>query len=254
VKSKQPGSSGGSTALRALLGLSLVLSPFAARAQHFRDFTAPQPLPAGAYLVIGFTGGIEHWDTAARPVRKLALDLREQNIPNVYVETVEHRHRGLAMKLIVAALDRNRDGRLDAAERQSARIILYGHSMGGAAVVKLARELHERHIPVLLTVQVDSIGASDSVIPANVARAANFYQHTSHVLRGVGEIRAADPAATEIVGNFGYDYAHRNVDLAGSTLPERIAGGAHTKMEFDPEVWARVRRLILLEVERRPAQ
>ena len=228
----------------------VVLCATAASAQRYRDFTVPRPLPTNAYLVIGFTGGIEHWDTPTRPVRKLALDLREQRIPNVYAETVEHAHRGLALKLILDALDRNRDGRLDTAERSSARIILYGHSMGGAAVVKLARELQERGIPVLLTVQVDSIGAHDSVIPANVARAANFYQHTSHVLRGVGAIRAADPGATIILGNFRYDYSHRDVDLTGTTLPERVAGGAHTKMEFDPEVWSRVRELIVQEIHR----
>jgi pimeloyl-ACP methyl ester carboxylesterase len=221
-----------------------------ATAQHYHDFTTPRPMPPESFLVIGFAGGVEHWNTPARPIRKLALDLREQKMPRVYVETVEHEHRGLALKLIVEALDRNRDGRLDAAERLSARIILYGHSMGGAGVVKLARELQERGIPVLLTVQVDSVGAHDGVIPSNVARAANFYQHTSRVLRGVGEIRAADPAATTILGNFRYDYRHRDIDLSGATLAERMAGTAHTKMEFDPEVWSRVQELIVQEIRR----
>lgn len=216
--------------------------------QRFRDFHTPRPLPAGAFLVIGFTGGIEHWDSAQRPVRGLALQLAAQQIPNVYVETVEHRHRKLALRLIMEALDHNRDGRLDAAERASARIILYGHSMGGAAVVKLARELNARGIPVLLTIQVDSIGRGEELIPPNVARAANLYQHSSLVLRGTGEIRAQDPAATTILGNFRYDYSHRNVDLSAASGVERIAGTAHSKMEFDPEVWAKVRELILREI------
>jgi pimeloyl-ACP methyl ester carboxylesterase len=217
-------------------------------AQRDSDFTAPRPLPPDSYLVIGFTGGIEHWDTAERPIRKLALELRELKIPSVYVDTVEHVHRGLALRLILDALDRNRDGRLDATERSSARIILYGHSMGAAAVVKLARELRARRIPVLLTVQVDSIGHGENVIPPNVARAANLYQHSSHVLRGVAEIRAEDPKATTIVGNFRYDYAHRSVDLSDASLPERLAGSAHSKMEFDPAVWARVKALIVQEI------
>ena len=217
--------------------------------QSTRDLTTPSPLPPNAYLVIGFTGGIEHWDTPTRPVRKLALDLRAQNIPNVYIETIEHRHRGLALRLILDALDRNRNGRLDASERAAARILLYGHSMGGAAVVKLARELKARSIPVLLTVQVDSIGRGEDVIPSNVARAANLYQHTSKVLHGVAEIRAEDPRSTTILGNFRYDYSHKDVDLSAVTLPERVAGGAHTKMEFDPEVWSKVRALILQEIQ-----
>lgn len=231
-----------------LVLLLLLVSPVPSHAQRYVDFTAPRPLPPDSYLVLGFTGGIENWDTASRPVRKLALELRSLNLPNVYVDTVEHRHRGLALRLILDALDRNRDGRLDAVERSSARIILYGHSMGAAAVVKLARELKARGIPVLLTVQVDSIGHGENVIPSNVARAANLYQHSSHVLRGVAEIRAENPAATIILGNFRYDYAHRDVDLSDASLPERVAGTAHSKMEFDPEVWARVKALILQEI------
>ena len=235
--------------MAALLAVLVCVPP--AAAQRLRDFKSPRPLPPGAYLVIGFTGGIERWDSSQRPIRRIALELGEQNLPNVFVETVEHRHRALALRLILAALDRNRDGRLDATERASARIVLYGHSMGGAAVVKLARQLNARGSPVLLTVQVDSIGHGEDIIPANVARAANLYQRSSHLLRGASEIRAENPAATAILGNFRYDYAHRDVDLSAATLAERMAGTAHTKMEFDPEVWTKVSELILQEV--RPA-
>lgn len=226
-----------------------LLCPAALHAQRYRDFTTPRPLPPGSCLVIGFTGGIEHYDTVTRPVRKLALDLRARNIPDAYFETVEHRHRSLALRLVLDALDRNRDGRVDAAEARSVRIILYGHSMGAAAVVKLARELKSRGIPVVLTVQVDSIGHGEEVIPSNVLRAANFYQHSSLVLRGAAAIRAENPASTTILGNFRYDYSHREVDLSGATLPERVAGAAHSKMEFDPEVWSKVRELVLEEIE-----
>ena len=37
--------------------------------------------------------------------------------------------------------DRDQDGSLDPAERASARIVIYGLSFGGAATVKLARDL-----------------------------------------------------------------------------------------------------------------
>ena len=53
-------------------------------------------------------------------------------------------------------------------------------------------------IPVLLTIQVDSISRirqNDRVIPANVAQAANFYQPNG-LLHGQSEIRAADPTRT----------------------------------------------------------
>src|ERR1017187_7112284 len=82
------------------------------------------------------------------------------------------------------------------------------HSWGGAEAITLARELEKEGIPVLLTVQVDSISRidhNDRVIPANVAQAANFYQMNG-LLHGQSAIRAADPSRTRIIGNFRSDY------------------------------------------------
>jgi len=231
----------------AVLFLAVCL---AGSAQSYSDFTIPRPLPPNSYLVIGMLGGIERWNAENRPVRQLALRLRDQRIPNVYVETIEHEHKNLAVRLIRDALDTNRDGKLDAAERSSVRVILYGHSMGAASVVSLARKLEKLGVPVRLTIQVDSIGSGAGTIPPNVARAANFYQHDSVLLHGRDKIRAQDPSRTEILGNFRYDYDHKDIDLSRITAAERIAGGAHTKMEFDPDVWSVVEKLILKELNR----
>jgi len=237
------------TALVLIIGCVSFAGPMAAHAQRYSDFTIPRPLPPNSYLVIGMLGGVERWNADSRPVRQLALEVRKRNLPNVYVETLEHVHKGLALKLIRAALDRNSDGKLDDQERASARIILYGHSMGAASVVSLARKLNNLNIPVLLTLQVDSIGRGAGTIPPNVARTANFYQRNSLLLHGRGEIRAQDPGKTTILGNFRYDYSQRDVDLSKVSIPERIAGGSHTKMEFDPEVWSAVEKLILAEIK-----
>jgi hypothetical protein len=233
----------------ATLALALVVSPIAASAQRYEDFTTKRPVPRGSFLVIGVLGGIESWSSPRRPVNVMAADLRERNLPNISVETVEHRRSDLALRLIVEALDQNRDGKVDADERASAHVILYGHSMGAATVVKLARKLHKLDIPVQLTVQVDSIGNGDRDIPANVVHAANFYQRNGVFLRGVPNIRALDPNATTILGNFKYDYRHKKVDLSQVSPVERVAGGSHTKMEFDPEVWSSVEQLILDEIK-----
>ena len=221
-----------------------------ATAQHYSDFTIPRPVPNGSFLVIGMLGGIEHWNAGNRPVRQLAIELRNRHLPNVYTETIEHRHKALAVRLICDALDTNRDGKLDEQERASARIILYGHSMGAASVVSVAKRLNQLGIPVLLTIQVDSIGQGDGSIPSNVSRAANFYQTDAVFLHGNSTIRAQDPAKTTIIGNFRYEYKGREVDLSRVALPERIAGGAHTKMEFDPEVWKEVEKLIVAEFQK----
>jgi len=93
-------------------------------------------------------------------------------------------------------------------EKHSARIIIYGMSWGGAETVTLAEELEKDGIPVLLTIQVDSISKirqNDAVIPSNVAEAINFYQRHG-LLRGQPNIRAADRAHTRIIGNLRFDY------------------------------------------------
>ena len=117
--------------------------------------------------------------------------------------------------------------------------------MGGGATVKLASYLRSKGIPVLLTVQVDSFGAHDEVIPDNVRAAANFYQTHLFTIRGEDKIRAADPNRTRILGNFEYEYPLWMVHTWPESWPRRIFGGAHARMEADPVLWARVEALIL---------
>jgi hypothetical protein len=215
------------------------------RGQRYRDFTTPTPLPQGQILIIGIMGGREPWNNDARNVRKLALKLRSMNDPEICVETVENKKRSLAVELINNAFDRNRDGKLDERERASIRLILYGQSFGGAAVVKLARQLKKFDVPVALTLQVDSIGRDDRVIPSNVARAVNLFQRNGWFIRGEPEIHAEDPARTTIIGNFEYDYSHKQVDVSRVPFMKKAFRVAHTRMEYDPDVWTKVEELIL---------
>lgn len=217
--------------------------------QRFRDFTTPTPLPDGHTLVLGFAGGREKWDNR-HAVRRLALELRALQLSGVHVETVENRKRTLALELVRRAFDRNGDGGLDSSERRGVRLIVYGHSFGGAAVVKLARQLEKLEVPVMLSVQVDSVGRGDAVIPANVARAVNLFQKNGLLIAGEPAIRAADPSRTVIVGNFEFDYRDGRIGLSGVPWHKKIFRGAHTRMEYDPVVWSKVRELILGAVGR----
>lgn len=219
------------------------------RGQQFSDFITPTPLPEGQTLILGFLGGRQPWDNEKEGTRRLALKLRAMKLPGVHVETLENRRRALALELIRRAFDRNQDGRLDEEERQGVRLILYGQSFGGAAVVKLSRELAALAVPVLLTVQVDSVGRGDAFIPLNVRRAANLFQRDGWLVRGEPEIRAEDPRRTEILGNFRFNYANKEVDLSGVAWHKKIFRLAHAKMDRDPEVWAKVEELILAAVQ-----
>jgi uncharacterized protein (UPF0147 family) len=194
-------------------------------------------------IVIGLLGGFERWDDANRGVRKLVLKLRQ--MPGVHAESLANRNRRTALKYILKALDANGNRKLEADERQRANIVIFGQSLGGAQTVALARDLNRRGIPVQLTVQIDSFGMRDSVIPPNVRKAANFYQHEILTFRGEDEIRAADPKKTTILANVQFHYPPF---LPSYSRPEswarRRLGGAHAKLEADPILWAQIETMV----------
>lgn len=218
-------------------------------AQQTSELTTPVPIPPGSTLVIGFLGGFDRWNDVHRSVRQLTLKLRQE--PGVYAESIENHRRTLAMGFIRHALDTNGDGRLDPEERARARIILYGQSWGGAAAIATARDLNRLGVHVLLTVQVDSVGKGDRLIPPNVHAAVNFYQHDPLTLQGRREIRAANPAMTRILGSFESSYARRAIDETNASWARRTFGGSHAKMELDPKVWGKVEQYIVDAIARK---
>jgi hypothetical protein len=205
--------------------------------QEFSDFTTPLPLKSGDTLVLGIVGGWERWDAPQRGVRKTALELRAMKLPGVYVETVENHKLNLASELIARAFPG------DAARH--ARVILYGQSFGGWATVRFARELEAKGIPVLLLILVDAVGRNRP-IPPNVAAAANFYQRESCPVCGAKKIRAEDPARTRILENREWKYrGSKRVDISSEPWVRRFFVRGHEMMEFDPEMWAAVKAMIV---------
>jgi pimeloyl-ACP methyl ester carboxylesterase len=197
-------------------------------------------------IVIGFVGGFIKHDNLVHSEVQLAARLREAYPTGVDVETFESYHGERARKKVLSLLDTNHDGTLTSDEKQNGRIIIYGHSWGGSDAIALARELEKDGIPVLLTIQVDSISKlhqNDALIPANVAQAANFYQPNGF-LHGQSEIRAVDPARTRIIGNFRFDYKASPYNCGKYPWYDRIFGKAHTQIECDPEVWKQAESLI----------
>jgi pimeloyl-ACP methyl ester carboxylesterase len=197
-------------------------------------------------IVIGFVGGFVRPDNLVHSEVQLAARLRKAYPLGVDVETFESDGAGKARKRVLGLLDTDHDGTLTTDEKQNARIIIYGHSWGGSEALVLARKLGKDGIPVLLTIQVDSISRihqNDAVIPANVAKAANFYQPNG-LLHGRSEIRAADPTRTSIIGNFRFDYKASSYNCDDYPWYDRFFVKAHTQIECDPRVWEQAEALI----------
>jgi hypothetical protein len=219
------------------------------RGQRYSDIQTPTPIRPEDTLIIGFMGGRDSWQDENVGVGRLAAKLRKSELNAVHVETVENLKRGLALEFVKNSLDRNGSNELDESERSSARIILYGQSFGGAAVVKFARQLNEIAVPVLLTIQIDSVGRGDEMIPPNVRTAANFYQSNGRLIRGAKNIRATDPNRTVILFNRRIDYRNRNVQMRRLPWYKRAFRTDHLRMDNDPEVWQEVEQLILHAIE-----
>ncbi len=237
----------------ALGGVCVAVRP--ARAAETDSPVASAPAAAAApvsapgaqpVIVIGLLGGWIRTDNRYDHIVQLAAELNREYGASVHAEIFENHHREQARERILALLDRDSSGALDAEEKQGARIVLYGESWGGSETVMLAHELAQRGIPVLLTVQIDSVakpGQNDEVTPANVAQAANFYQPHG-ILHGRQKIRAEDASRTEVIGNFRFDYEKHPVAVRGASWFARTFFRPHVSIENDPAVWGRIEKLI----------
>ncbi len=211
--------------------------------------TIPAPAPS-RLIVIGFMGGRVGADNLVHREALIARDMQQQH-PLTLDATIFANHDGdHALRRVLRELDADGDGRLSDTEKQAARIVIFGHSWGASETVNLANRLNELGIPVLLTVQVDSVqkqNENDGRIPANVHEAINFYQ-TEGVLHGRTHIEAADPAQTSILGNFESSYRDKPVSCAGYPWFARAFMRPHIEIENDPKVWSTIEALILTKL------
>ncbi len=200
-------------------------------------------------IVIGFVGGFVHSDDTRHSEVQLIQQLQANYGNNVQARVFENRQRKQAHKFILDSIA-IAGHKLSAEEKARTRIILFGHSWGASSVVYLARDLQRDGLPVLLTVQVDSIrkhGEDDSSIPSNVKQAINFFQ-TSGILHGRSEITAYDPSRTTILGNFQYHYAKAPAACRAYPWHNRVLFKGHTAIECDPHVWSQIADLIQMQL------
>lgn len=202
-------------------------------------------------IVVGFVGGfVGHNNSHHGPV-VLAHRIRKNLPDGTYVRIFENRHRRQAYSAILRLLDQDCDGKLSPQEKSRAHIILFGQSWGASAAVMLARDLRRQDIPVLLTVQVDSVAKlwqNDSIIPDNVSEAINFYQ-THGLIHGRRQIVAANPEKTDILGNYLVDYRKHPVSCPQASWTDRLLTPSHMQSECDPRLWSQVEDMVRNRLE-----
>lgn len=228
------------------LALSLFLAPQGFGQAALAKAAAPTSRMRSPAIVIGFVGGFVKHDDPSYGTVRLAERLRGEYPSGVVVRVFENHNEESAHREVLHLLNEDRNGTVPVAEKQGARIIIFGHSWGGTETVTLARQLAKEGIPVLLTIQVDSVpklGEEDGVIPANVAQAANFYQPDG-IIHGRSSIRAANPTKTEILGNFRFDYKSKPVSCEQYPWHDRVFMKTHMEIDNDPSVWDKVESLI----------
>jgi pimeloyl-ACP methyl ester carboxylesterase len=202
---------------------------------------------AAPLIVIGFMGGNVRADNFAHREARLARDLDRRYPGAVQAMTFANHDEAAALRSVLNLLDTDENGRLSADEKGAARIVLFGHSWGASEAVNLAQELDRRDIPVLLTIQVDSVrkhGEQDGSIPANVHEAINFYE-SEGLLHGRRSIQAIDPARTTILGSYESTYKITPVSCAGFPWFARAFMKPHIEIENDAAVWNRIDALIV---------
>jgi hypothetical protein len=197
-------------------------------------------------IVIGFMGGNVRANDFVHREAGMAKDLEQRYPLALHAAVFANRDGDAALASVLQLLDKDENGCLSAREKSGARIVIYGHSWGASETIALARRLNHLSIPVLLTIQVDSVqklNQNDARIPPNVREAVNFYQ-SEGLLHGRPRIEAMDPTRTTILGNFESAYKDDPVSCAGYPWFARAFMKPHIEIENDPRVWDKIEALI----------
>ena len=197
-------------------------------------------------IILGFVGGFVKRDDIKHPEVLFATYLKSRYGSVVHVEIFGNHEGRRAIDETLLLLDADKDRCLTAAEKEQVKIILYGHSWGASQALVFARELQRRGIAVALTIQIDSVkkfGQDDRTVPANVAKAVNFYQRKGFT-PGQPLIVPVDSARTKILGNFQMKYEGHQVNCDNYRWLSRVLNKPHHQIENDPQIWDQIASLI----------
>lgn len=216
--------------------LACLFAGFVARGQELLKTTNstvpirtnnPQNFTNCGIIYLGFVGALEVPNNKHSGIVQIRDTLQAKEYPDVCAKSFSP-YVWLEGRDWLLAHFPAHGGALTKEELQrSPKVILVGHSMGGWAMLSVARELRSRDIPVELTIQVDSVGITDYTIPRNVKSAAIFHANDVLMLLTTKHLRLEDPKLTKLIANV------------------TVVGAGHESVTRDP----RIRELVLGEVE-----
>jgi len=193
--------------------------PHAARSR-VETSSAPGECPI---LFLGYVGALEPANNPHSGVIRIRRELQDGNYPDVCANSFSPYIWTEGRDWLLRHFP-SHPGRLTTTELQnSPKVILVGHSMGGWAILSVARDLKARGIPVELTVQVDSVGITDFTVPANVRSAAVFHANDELMLLTTKHVRLEDSHQTRLLEDV------------------KVAGVSHQSITRDP----RIRQVVL---------
>ena len=217
------------TACAFLLAISCVCEPLGhakgAGAAKARHVDAAEPVCKIIYA--GFVGAMETSDHKSSGVVQIRDTLRGAAYGDVCANSFMPYKPSAGLDWILEHFPSHEGPMTEEEVRNGPKIILYGHSTGGWAMLTVARELQRREIPVELTVQADSVGITDLTIPSNVKEGAIFHANDVLMFMTTKRLKLQDATKTTIVANV------------------LVKGANHLSITRDP----RIRELVLKTVQ-----
>jgi hypothetical protein len=201
--------------------------------------TAPESAPAaddpsatqngsGCQIIyLGFVGALEPGDNKYSGVVRIRKTLQGKDFPDVCAKSFSPYVWTEGRDWLMTHFPSHAGALTPAELEHSPKVILVGHSMGGWAMVSVARELRDRNIPVELTIQMDSVGITDITIPRNVKSVAIFHANDVLMFMTTKHVHLEDPAQTKVVADI------------------KVDGAGHQSITRDP----RIREMVINKVE-----
>lgn len=178
-------------------------------------------------IYLGFVGALEPAHNKRSGVVQIATSLQGDEFPDVCAKSFSPYVWGEGLEWLLSHFP-SHAGELRAGESSRApKVVLVGHSMGGWAMMSVARKLSSRGIPVELTIQIDSVGFTDTTVPQNVKCAAIFHARDVLTPLTTKRLRVEDSSRTRL-------------------LPDvTVDGAGHESITRDP----RIRALVMQTIE-----